>query len=139
MNQEGPLFHKPKSFLTARNLIYATIFIGLLGFAVREFMIGTSNNEGAVAVATTIAGYLMIWLLYKLMSRTIKWARTVLVVWYILIFISFTLLFKPPYVISLIEIALLTLQSALMILTIIFLYKKECNIWFNSSTTEILP
>ncbi|HXB43715.1 MAG TPA: hypothetical protein VNV85_06650, partial [Puia sp.] len=111
----GPVFHKPKSFITAKNLLYASIFLGVLAVMIRDFTLGIANSGGARALLITIAGYAIIILLIKQMSLCKKWARTVLTVWYILVMLSYPFAFTVGFRISIPEVALLVLQAALQI------------------------
>jgi hypothetical protein len=133
----GPVFHKPKSFITAKNLLYASIFLGVLAVMIRDFTLGIANSGGARALLITIAGYAIIILLIKQMSLCKKWARTVLTVWYILVMLSYPFAFTVGFRISIPEVALLVLQAALQIIALIFLFRIECNNWFNSSKYEM--
>jgi hypothetical protein len=133
MIPDGPVFHKPKSFITAKNLLYASIFLGVLAVMIRDFSLGIANNGGAGALFITIAGFVIIILLIKQMSLCKKWARTVLTAWYILVIVLYPFAFTAGYRMSIPEVALLILQAALQIIALIFLFRKECNNWFNGS------
>ena len=121
MNQNDFLFHKPKSFLTAHNLIYANIFVGILTAVVRYFNLGTDADKRNISmIIFTVASYIFTWFLSKMMSLCKKWARLVLVFVYLLLLASFAFAFSTTYVFSLMEIALMLTQAALMILAIVF-------------------
>ena len=133
----GPIFHKPKSFITAKNILYASICVGVLAVIMRDYTLGINNNGGVPSLLMTAAGYIVIILLIKQMAFCKKWARTVLTVWCILILVAYTIAFIQKGMINIVEEALVVLQYVLIILALIFLYRNECNIWFNSTQDEI--
>lgn len=130
----GPLFHKPKSFLTARQILYTCIFLGVLQFALNEFNIGFANSGGIPAAGVVVIySAVAIWLI-KEMSICLKWARTVLTAVLIIVMIAYPLIvFQQPGT-NLLSTALLVIQYALQVYAIILLYKEECTEWFNSMT-----
>jgi hypothetical protein len=133
-----PAFHKPKSFIAAKNLLYASIFIGILAVVFRDYTLSITNNGGVRALILTAAAFLIIIILIKQMSLCKKWARTTLLILYLLALASYTFSFSNGYVITIYEAALLVFQTALEILAFIFLYKTECNHWFNKRTPDTL-
>jgi hypothetical protein len=135
----GPAFHKPKSFIAAKNLLYASLFISAIDVFLRDSSLGLANNGGVQALLLTIVGYAIVIFLIRQMSLCIKWARTVLLVLFILIFVFYLFTMKTYVAVSFYEEALLVLQFILQILALIFLYRQECNTWFNSIPMEGLP
>jgi hypothetical protein len=131
----GPAFHKPKSFIAAKNLLYASIFVAVISISIRDFAFGIAENGGMMALFLTAAGYIIIFLLIKQMSLCKKWARTTLLILYVFMMLSFTYALKPGSGVGLLEGTLLAFQAVLQIIALIFLYREECNNWFNSSTS----
>jgi hypothetical protein len=125
----GPEFHKPKSIIAAKNLLYAALFIGCLAVIARDFILGITNNGGILGIALTILGFVVIIFLIKTMDLCKKWARTVLLVLYCIMI--FTIALHPNLITGILEGVLLTIQILLQIVAFIFLFSKESNIWFN--------
>ncbi|HLY68796.1 MAG TPA: hypothetical protein VKR53_03635 [Puia sp.] len=138
MIPRGPAYHKPKSFIAAKNLLYASLFIAAIVIFLRDATQGMATNGGVQGLLLTLAGYAMMIFLIKQMSLCRKWARTSLLVLFVLMAGSYLFLTKSYAVIPFYERALLVLQFILQILALIFLYRQECNIWFNSDPTNRL-
>ncbi|HEX4372393.1 MAG TPA: hypothetical protein VHZ50_03715 [Puia sp.] len=132
----GPAFHKPKSFIAAKNLLYASLFISAIDIFLRDYSLGLANNGGFQALLLTAVVYGVVIFLIKQMSLCIKWARTVLLILFILIFVFYLFTMKTYVAVSFYEEALLVLQFILQILALIFLYRRECNTWFNSNPMD---
>ncbi len=139
MTSEGPLFHKPKSFLSARQTIYASIFTGVLAIAIRTLSVGIANTGGTSFITVTIVFYIIIILLVKQMSLCRKWARTATFLLYVLGMIAYPIVMSQEIKASMLVEAMLVIQAALIIYSLVLLYKKECTEWFNSTpaTTEL--
>jgi hypothetical protein len=132
----GPAFHKPKSFIAAKNLLYASLFISAIYVFFRDYSLGLENNGGIQGLLLTAVGYAMVIFLIRQMSLCIKWARTVLLILFILIFGFYLFTIKIYTAVSFYAGALLVFQVILQILALIFLYRRECNTWFNSNPTD---
>ena len=137
---KGPLFHKPKSFLTARQVLYTCIFLGVLQFVLNEFNVGLANSGGIPAAAIVVLySAVALWLI-KEMSICLKWARTVLTAVIIVAMIAYPFIVFHQLKTDMLQVVLLIIQYGLQVYAIILLYKKECTEWFNSIThTEMLP
>lgn len=132
MIPEGPLFHKPKSFLIARQSIYASILVGVLSLLIRAASVGFTNMDGISITAGIVVFYVVIVLLVKQMSSDRKWARTAILVLYILAMIAYPVVMSEQIKASMLVAALLLIQAALVIYSLVLLYNTECNKWFNS-------
>ena len=132
MIPEGPLFHKPKSFLSARQTIYASILVGVLALLIRGASVGFTNIGGTPVIAATVVFYIVIVLLVKQMSNDRKWARTAILVLYILAMIAYPVVMSEQIKASMLVAALLLIQAALVIYALVLLYNTECTKWFNS-------
>jgi hypothetical protein len=139
MIQEGPLFHKPKSFLTAKKLLYASIFLGILNAIIACAMLGFVNYGGIESLLINAVTLLLIFFLIHQMSLCKKWARTTFLILFIAGFACFPFVFIQLFKVNLFIAALTLLLTAIQILAVFFLYTKESNIWFNNSTSEVLP
>ncbi len=136
MIPEGPLFHKPKSFLSARQTIYASILVGVLALVIRALSVGIAGVGGTQAILATAVFYIVIIVLVKQMSSDRKWARTAILVLYILAMIAYPVVMSEQIRASMLVAALLFIQAALVIYALVLLYNKECTEWFNSMPSE---
>lgn len=132
MTSDGPLFHKPKSFLSARQTIYASILVGVLALLIRGLSVGIQNIGGIPVIAGTAVFYLVIIVLVKQMSHCHKWARTTVLLLYIAAMLVYPLLMNEQIKASMLVGALLLIQAALVIYALVLLYNKESTTWFNS-------
>jgi hypothetical protein len=131
MIPEGPAFHKPKSFVAAKNIIYASIVIGILGVILRDYNLGISGNGGIPALVTTTLSYLVIIILVKQMALCKKWPRIVLIVLFASMIIVIPWLFKQESKAGTLDITLYIFQNVLQVIAVIFLFRRECNDWFD--------
>ncbi len=69
------------------------------------------------------------------MSNDRKWARTAILVLYILSMVAYPLVLSEQIKASMLVAALLLIQAALAIYALVLLYNKECIEWFNSMPT----
>lgn len=136
---EGPLFHKPKSFIAAKNVLYASIIIAIITILMHYLLSGASNNTQSTGFALIAVEYIILFLIIKQMAFCRKWARTIVPVICLVIIATYIFLFTMQTTISLLETGLFAIQVLLQITAVVFLYKEECNTWFNSKTTEMLP
>ena len=138
MMQEGPLFHKPKSFLTARKLLYASIFISVLTILMRYFSIEWSNNVLTLLFIFGLFYLVMIVLIFQ-MSHCRKWARTALIILLVLSAIILPYTLWDFYTDNMLLAGLTGIHIILEIMAIVFLFSAETNEWFNSRSSEMLP
>lgn len=132
MSPQGPLFHKPKSIIAAKNILYASVFLGILGSLIGEFSTDLQNYSSLRGLVITIGSLGLLLIAIRQLGLGRKWARTVL-----LILLLFGLLSAPIYAPFLFRNSLLlgflfVLQCILQITALAFLYSKESNVWFNS-------
>jgi hypothetical protein len=128
----GPLFHKPKSIIAARNILYTALFLEALVFIIQQFI---STTAGQPDIRVLFSNGILLVLLYvaiRYIGFGKKWARVLFLVLFILnvlaskIFVPF--LFKTNLALGF----LFVLQMLLQILALVFLYSKSSNEWFNS-------
>ncbi len=132
MHADGPLFHKPKSFLSARQTIYASIFTGILAIIIQMASVGVANAGGTSFLATASVFYVIIILLVGQMSQCRKWARTATLIVYMLAIIAYPLLMIGELKAGMLVNALFVIQAALAIYALVLIYNKACTEWFNS-------
>ena len=128
----GPAFHKPKSFIAAKNIIYASIVVGILGVILRDINLGITGNGGIPTLVITALVYLFMILLVKQMALCKKWPRIVLLVLFTWMIIAIPLLFKREPEAGTLDITLYIFQNVLQVIALIFLFRRECNEWFNN-------
>jgi hypothetical protein len=137
MTPEGPVFHKPKSYIAAKNLLYASVFLSVINFIIHYIRLGAPSNP-FVAWSSAVIGFAVTITLIKQMGFCKKWARTVLAVWLLLSFMTVAVSFFTPRLnMSILEIAIWALKTLLQVIAFIFLYNQECNTWFNSEKYEM--
>ena len=127
-----PLFHKPKSIIAAKNILYASIFLGILIIAVSEMTIGFRNYANTQVLVTCILILSVIFLLTRLIGSGKKWAREALLALFIggLIFIPFGLI--PLFNSNILIEVLFIFQGLLQILALIFLFSQKSTTWFDA-------
>lgn len=132
MTSEGPLFHKPKSFLSARQTIYASLFTGIIALAVRAASNGIADVGGVPFFIATAVFYILVVLLVKQMSLCRKWARTATLILFVLAMVAYPVIMRDEIKVSMLVGAMFVIQAALAIYAMVLLYNKECTEWFNS-------
>ncbi len=135
----GPLFHKPKSFISAKNLLYTSICIGFITLVLHKLAPGIINNGVITGLILIALGYVLLYFIIKQLSLCRKWARVALILDCLLITVFYLFMFKMELKASMAEWAFFVLQAIFEVMAILFLYTKESNTWFNSSTTLVLP
>jgi hypothetical protein len=132
----GPLFHKPKSIIAARNILYTALFLEALVFIIQQFI---STTPGQPDIRVLFPNGILLVFLYvaiRYIGFGKKWARILFLVLFILnvlaskLFVPF--LFKTNLALGF----LFVLQMLLQILALVFLYSKSSNEWFNSFDSE---
>ncbi len=135
----GPLFHKPKSFISAKNLLYTSICIGFFTLLLHKLIPGVLNNGVITGLLLITVGYVLLYLIIKQLSLCRKWARVGLIIACLLLTAFYLFMFKMELKASMAEWALFVLQAVFELMAILFLFTKESNYWFNSRTTVTLP
>jgi hypothetical protein len=128
----GPLFRKPKSIIAAKNILYATILLVILSALLGEFSTNLHNLSSRQGLVTTVITLGLLFIATHQIALGRKWARTLL-----LILIIMGLLAAPYYVPFIFKESmafgfLFVLQSILQIIALVFSYKKNSTLWFNS-------
>jgi hypothetical protein len=135
----GPLFHKPQSFISAKNLLYTRISVGVYIILLHKLILGNSDNGMNTGLGLITAEYIIMFFMVKQMSLCKKWARTIVLIICVLVAASYIFIFKIESKVSMAEVALFVLQAAFQLVALIFLYTIESNTWFNSRTNNTLP
>jgi hypothetical protein len=126
-----PLFHKPKSIVAAKNILYATIFLGIINWAISQWATDLNTSAPVQGIIILIVTLLITFILIKQVGFGRKWARVVLLVLFIagMLVFPWTLsaLFKANLLVGVISL----LQAVLEIVALVFLFSKESTQWFN--------
>jgi uncharacterized PurR-regulated membrane protein YhhQ (DUF165 family) len=131
MIPEGPLFHKPKSILAARNILYASLFLAVIGLFVVQFALGLPGNPNLKVILSNGSLIILLYIAIRFIGFGKKWARTMFLVVFILnavatpIYASF--IFRTNLALGF----LFVLQMLLQILALVYLYSESSNEWFN--------
>ena len=131
MLPEGPLFHKPSSIIAVINILYATLFLGIINWAIGRW--GTnpppsSPIEEAVVSLITLG---IIFSLIKLIGLGKKWARVVLLVLFVLGILIFPAALGPIFKFNLLVGVLTIFNALLQGVALVFLFSKASTQWFN--------
>jgi hypothetical protein len=134
MIPSGPLFHKPNSVLAARNILYASLFLGLLGLLISSFVQVAPFSYGSLLSNLSLLVLLFIAIRYIGFGKT--WARNLFLLLFICNLIASR--FYLPFALgTLTALAyLFILQILLQIAALVFIYKKSSTDWFNRFTGE---
>ncbi len=135
MIPSDPVFHKPKDIIAAKNIIYATMFLALIGGVIVK-MSGdladqTNPEKGMIAGAVTvIIGLLILFILARQIGLGRKWARTVYLAVIILLFVLACWAI-PILKANLLLAVVSLLQTILQLWTLKFLFSQKSTDWFN--------
>ena len=135
----GPLFHKPKSFISAKNLLYTSICIGFFTLLLHKLIPGVLNNGVETGLLLITVGYVILFIIIKQLALCKKLARAALIIICLLLSAFYLFTFKMELKASMAEWAFFVLQAVFELIAVIFLYTKESNQWFNSRTIHTLP
>lgn len=143
MNPSDPIFHKPRSIIAAKNVLYASIFLGIVISVISELTIhadsystgqGYSTTQGLIINLVTI---ILLFVLARLIGLGRKWARTVFLVLFILGIALFPFgaiaIFKMNLLVGILDV----LQILLQVLALKFLFSKESTHWFLSVSSFV--
>jgi hypothetical protein len=132
MNVEGPLFHKPKSIIAAKNILYATVFLGLITLGINKLSYGSGNPADNRGLVIALVSFALILFLTRQIGLGQKWARTVFLILFILGIALFPYTIVPLFRMNPLLGVLSLLQALLQILALRYLFAKESTHWFNS-------
>ncbi len=131
MLPSDPLFHKPKDIIAAKNILYATIFLGIINWVVGKMTTGLSSYSDSKEIIITILTLIIIFILTKQIGLGKKWARTVFLVLFILGIIVFPFAVIPLFKSNLLLGVLFVFQALLQMLALKFLFSRKSTHWFN--------
>jgi hypothetical protein len=132
MIPSGPLFHKPKSIIASRNILYATIFLYIIYCFMGEFNSGLHNFSDKAGITATITTLIILLLCVRQIGFGHKWARILFLVFFVLQALAMPRYLPFIFNSSLALGFLFILQILLEILALYFLFSKNSTDWFNS-------
>jgi hypothetical protein len=134
MIPSGPLFHKPNSILAAKNILYASIFLGLLGILISSF--GTAVSISYTSVLSNLTLLVLLFIAVRYMGLGKTWARNLFLILFICNLIASR--FYLPFALrtSTALAYLFILQLLLQIAALVFIYKRSSTEWFNRFAGE---
>ena len=128
----GPLFHKPKSIIATKNILYTALLLEALVFILQQVIWTTPDQPDIRVLFSNGILLVLLYVAIRYIGFGKKWARILFLVLFIMnvlaskIFVPF--LFKTNLALGF----LFVLQMLLQILALVFLYNKSSNEWFNS-------
>jgi hypothetical protein len=128
----GPLFHKPKSIIAARNILYATLFLKTLVFIITQVILTALVQPKIGVLFSDIFLFVLLYVSIRYIGFGKKWARILFLVLFILSVLSLKIFVPFLFKTNLALGFLFVLQMLLQTLALFFLYSKSSNEWFNS-------
>jgi hypothetical protein len=130
MIPSDPLFHKPKAIIAAKNILFATIFLGFIDWIVDRLNRGLPYRPNVNGMIITLLTMIVIFVLAKQIGLGRIWARTVYLILFVVSIVSFALVIIPIFKSNLLLGVLLLLEAILQILALKFLFSQESTNWF---------
>jgi len=131
MLPKGPLFHKPASIIAAMNILYATLFLGIVNWAIGQWGTGVHPASRAQAVVVLLVTIIIIFGLIKMIGLGKKWARVLLLVLFVLGMLVFPWTLGPILKSNLLVGVLSVFQALLHLVALVFLFSRASTQWFN--------
>jgi hypothetical protein len=128
----GPLFHKPKSIIASRNILYASLFLNIIGFFLVQFALGLPGNPNPKVIISNGSIIILLYIAIRNIGFGKKWARTMFLVLFIMNVLASpfygAFIFKTNLALGFLFI----LQMLLQLLGLAYLFSKNSTDWFNS-------
>jgi hypothetical protein len=127
-----PVFHKPQSIVAAKNILFSTIFLALLILIVCKITSGFGKLADMEVWTFAIITFIIIWFLTRQIGLGRKWARILLLVFFLAGTVSTIFTFMQVLKANLLIEILFTMLILLQVLAMIFLFTQKSTQWFNS-------
>jgi hypothetical protein len=127
----GPLFHKPRSIIAAINILYATLFLGAINSMISQFSNPQTGEKRAEGIVILIITIVVVFILIKQIGAGRKWARTVLLVLFLLGLAGYLWVGLEMFRINLLVAVIALLETILQITALLYLFSKESTAWFH--------
>jgi hypothetical protein len=127
----GPLFHKPKSIIAAINILYASLFLDLINWGISQFTAEQTGQARIEAIVVLVLTILVTFILIKKVGTGKKWARTILLVLFILGLAGFLWVAPAMFKLNLLVAIISLLITILEIIALGYLFSKDSTAWFD--------
>lgn len=119
------------SIIAAKNIMYATLFLGVINWVISQLAADIHPNAPIPAVIVLILTLLVVFTLIKQIGFGRKWARVVLLVLIVAGLLAFPLtlpvLFRANFLVGVLSV----LQGLLQLVALVFLFSPSSTQWFN--------
>ncbi len=130
MISSSPVFHKPKSILAAKNILYTFIFLGITIMMVIGMNIGFGNYVGTPEWFAGVASLVIVFLLVRFIELGKRWGRIVFLIFFfmetVLIPLKLLFLLKGNFLLD----VLFLIEAILQIFALKFLFAEKSTRWF---------
>lgn len=127
----SPLFHKPMSIIAAKNILYASLFLGIINWVISQWATDIHTSAPFAAVIVLILTLLVVFTLIKQIGFGRKWARVVFLVLFVAGLLAFPwtlpVLFKANFLVGVLSV----FQALLQLVALVFLFSPASTQWFN--------
>lgn len=130
----APQSARPASVAIAVKLLYATLALGLLQFALRFQTV--DRTVSTVALIAEVTGLGFEWFLINRISNRRNWARITLLVLFVLLIPSSVLSFLSSAFVTATPIVLPSTVTLFEIIALVMLFTKSANAWFWYSAAQ---
>lgn len=127
----SPLFHKPQSIVAAKNILYATLFLSLITWAIAHWTTDLHTASLAQSIAVLLLTVVITFALIKFIGFGKKWARIVLLVLFIAGLAVYPSTLMAIFKVSILVAVLSLLEAILQLIALVFLFSRESTQWFN--------
>jgi hypothetical protein len=131
----GPLFHKPKSIIAAINILYATLFLGVIKWVIARLTTDQPILSPVMGIVVVVLTVLIYFFLIRQVGAGRKWARIVLLILFLGGLACYLWAKSPIYKNNLLIDVISLLQAILYIITLVYLFSKDSTNWFNHVAT----
>ena len=131
MQQNTPLFHKPKSIIAAKNILFAAIFLGFLDSILAQLRFEPDDQHRFPFIVIAVLTALILYILTRQIGLGYRWARTIFLILFILELLAYPFTMAPIFRASMIVGFLRVVITLLQLLALVFLYSNDSRDWFN--------
>ncbi len=127
----SPLFHKPKSIIAATNILYATLFLGIINSGISQFTITQTGGARVEAIIVLVLTISIMFFLIKQIGAGKKWSRVVILVLFLLGLAGYLWVGPVMFRINLLVAVISLLEAILQIIALIYLFSQDSTTWFH--------
>jgi hypothetical protein len=130
MIPSSPIFHKPKSILAAKNILYTVIFLGIAIMVVIGMNIGFRNYTGTPEWFAGVASLVIVFLLVRFIELGKRWGRIVFLFFFfmetVLVPLKLIFLLRGDFLLD----VLFLIEGILQLFALKFLFSEKSTRWF---------